>query len=111
MLPPIPGIPYRATRSFPSLIFCAAVDALLESENQRMMRAKLNKQPAMKYLFFAIFLGGAMAAQAGLSRLQALSMLETADNDRTIGSAGEVSRYQIMPRTWKQYTQSEDYQN
>ena len=65
----------------------------------------------MKYVLLAFFLGGVMIAQAGLSRLEALSMIETADNDKTIGSAGEVSRYQIMPRTWKQYTQSEDYQN
>ena len=65
----------------------------------------------MKYVLLAFFLGGVMIAQAGLSRLEALSMIETADNDKTIGSAGEMSRYQIMPRTWKQYTQSEDYQN
>lgn len=36
-------------------------------------------------------------------RLAALSMIESGDNDRAIGSAGEVSRYQIMPEIFAQY--------
>ena len=50
-------------------------------------------------------------AQAGLSELEAISMIESGNNDRAIGGAGEVSRYQIMPRVWKTYTSSRAYQN
>src|SRR5262245_51702208 len=50
-------------------------------------------------------------AHASLSRLEALSMIETADNDAAVGGAGEVSRYQIKPWIWRQYSASEDYRN
>lgn len=33
----------------------------------------------------------------------ALSMLESGDNDFQIGTHGEVSRYQILPREWKRF--------
>lgn len=51
------------------------------------------------------------SAQAGLSQLEAISMIESGNNDRAIGGAGEVSRYQIMPRVWRSYTSSRAYQN
>jgi hypothetical protein len=41
----------------------------------------------------------------------ALGMVETGNNDREIGGAGEVSRYQILPVVWKVYSNSHDYQN
>jgi len=50
-------------------------------------------------------------ARAGLSRLEALGMIETGNNDAAVGEAGEVSRYQIKPWIWRQYSQSEVYQN
>src|SRR5688572_8503923 len=50
-------------------------------------------------------------AHAGLSRLGALSMIESADDDAAVGNVGEVSRFQIKPWIWKLYSQSEDYQN
>jgi hypothetical protein len=53
----------------------------------------------------------AWCAQAGLSKLDAISMIETGNNDRVIGRLGEVSRYQIMPRVWKAYTRSWNYRN
>jgi hypothetical protein len=31
--------------------------------------------------------------------------------DRKRGNSGEVSRYQIMPEVWRQYTSSRDYEN
>ena len=49
------------------------------------------------------------SAQAGLSKLEAISMIETADRDAIVGRAGERSRYQIMPAVWKSYTASRDY--
>jgi len=59
----------------------------------------------------ALFFGLALSAQAGLSRLEAISMIETGDNDSVRGRAGEVSRYQLMPRVWREYTNSTAYEN
>jgi len=44
-------------------------------------------------------------------RRLALGMIETGNRDDEVGGAGEVSRYQIKPMVWKQYSQSESYQN
>jgi hypothetical protein len=41
----------------------------------------------------------------------ALGMLETGNDDREIGGAGEVSRYQIMPAVWRRYSASRNYVN
>jgi hypothetical protein len=38
-------------------------------------------------------------------------MLESGDDDRAVGPAGEVSRYQISPALWRAYTDSRDYRN
>jgi hypothetical protein len=35
--------------------------------------------------------------------LQAVALVETAGNDNAIGAAGERSRYQIAPITWRQH--------
>jgi hypothetical protein len=37
-------------------------------------------------------------------RFAALSMIESGDNDITIGPDGEISRYQILPEIWRKYT-------
>ena len=52
-----------------------------------------------------------LSAHAGLSELEAISMIESGNNDRAIGGAGEVSRYQIMPHVWQTYTASRAYHN
>src|SRR5262245_45274712 len=62
-------------------------------------------------LVILITLWGAGFAQAGLSRLEALGMIESGDNDAAVGQAGEVSRYQIKPCVWRQYTESREYRN
>jgi hypothetical protein len=41
----------------------------------------------------------------------ALAIIESARDDRAVGQAGEVSRYQIMPYVWRQYSNSRDYTN
>lgn len=51
------------------------------------------------------------SGQAGLSKLEAISMIETADRDWVVGRAGERSRYQIMPKVWDSYTSSREYKN
>ena len=47
-----------------------------------------------------------------------LAMIETgakdarrSEADRVRGSAGEVSRFQILPSVWQQYSKSRDYEN
>lgn len=45
----------------------------------------------------------------GADRWTALSMLESGDNDRAIGRAGEISRYQIMKAEWSSVTPSRRY--
>src|SRR5262245_27636363 len=52
---------------------------------------------------------GVLSAEAGLSKLEAISMIESGNNDRAVGKAGEVSRYQIRPHVWKRYSTSTAY--
>src|SRR5258708_23361 len=48
----------------------------------------------------------------GMDRWSALSQLETRDNDNAVGSAGEISRYQIKPKLWQRYARlSADWKN
>lgn len=54
---------------------------------------------------------GVAGARAEVSRLEALSQIETGNNDRAVGGAGEVSRYQIKPWIWRQYNDSDAYFN
>ena len=48
------------------------------------------------------------SAQASSTRLAALGMLESGDNDTAVGAVGEVSRYQIKPWIWRQYSTCEE---
>ena len=45
----------------------------------------------------------------GMDRLSALSMLETGNDDRAIGSAGEISRFQVKKAEWQSVTNSANY--
>lgn len=45
----------------------------------------------------------------GMDRFAALSMLETGDNDQAIGTAGEISRFQVMKVEWQSVTNSANY--
>jgi hypothetical protein len=62
-----------------------------------------------------LLLLGAAGARSGVcghaSRLEALSQIETGNDDRAVGGAGEVSRYQIKPWIWRQYSDSDAYCN
>jgi len=64
----------------------------------------------MRKLILLLLLG-AVAARVDASRLEALSQIETGDDDRAVGGAGEVSRYQIKPWIWRQYSDSKSYSN
>ena len=39
----------------------------------------------------------------GMDRWTALSLIESGDDDRAIGTRGEISRYQIRPAVWRRY--------
>jgi hypothetical protein len=45
----------------------------------------------------------------GMDRIAALSMIETANNDRMVGRAGEISRFQILKSEWRSVTNSTRY--
>ena len=45
----------------------------------------------------------------GVDRLAALSMIETGNNDRMVGRAGEISRYQIIKSEWHSVTNCTNY--
>jgi len=40
-------------------------------------------------------------------RWSALSQLESGDNDRAVGAAGEISRYQIKPEVWQRFASAD----
>lgn len=46
-----------------------------------------------------------------MTRLDALSMLETGGNDYVVGRAGEISRYQVRTSVWRSVTKSRQYTN
>ncbi len=46
---------------------------------------------------------------SGMDRLAALSMIESGNDDRMVGRAGEISRYQILKREWRSVTNSTRY--
>jgi len=65
----------------------------------------------MKKKMLLLLVLGALNAQAGFSKLEAISMIESGGNDWAVGKAGEVSRYQLLPKTWRHYTTFQAYSN
>ncbi len=59
--------------------------------------------------FLLVLMLGLPFGSFGMDRLAALSMLESGNNDRAIGKAGEVSRFQVMRREWRSVTNSTAY--
>lgn len=52
-----------------------------------------------------------VGAQAGLSKIDALGMIESGNNDAAVGTYGEVSRFQIKPHIWREYTSSRSWRD
>ena len=48
---------------------------------------------------------------AGLSKIDALGMIESGNNDAAIGTSGEISRYQIKPYIWRGYSASRSWRD
>ena len=53
----------------------------------------------------------AVSASAGFSKLEALSLIESGNNDAAVGKLGEVSRYQIRPYIWREYSASRSWRD
>lgn len=70
----------------------------------------MNLKAKMKLLFLFL-VASVLTAQAGMNKLEAIGMIESGNNDGAVGSAGEISRYQIKPHIWKRYTASRAYNN
>jgi hypothetical protein len=68
-----------------------------------------NLRCSMHRIIVAIFLSAGTCA--GYSKLEALSLIETGNDDSAVGRSGEVSRYQIKPWIWRRYSESEAYRN
>ncbi|MGO8836211.1 MAG: hypothetical protein ACLQAH_03685 [Limisphaerales bacterium] len=55
----------------------------------------------VRFLVTLAFASLGLATPAfSMDRWEALSMIESGNNDRAIGAVGEVSRYQIRPEFW-----------
>lgn len=50
-----------------------------------------------------LLLSAAQASGVTPAELDALSQIESGNRDRAVGRAGEVSRYQIMPKVWAKF--------
>jgi len=59
--------------------------------------------------FAALILALLPVCGFGMDRLSALSMLETGNDDRAVGSAGEISRFQVKKAEWRSVTNSANY--
>jgi hypothetical protein len=50
-------------------------------------------------------------AAFSMDRICALSLIESANNDRAVGRAGEISRYQVRKNEWRSVTPSTNYRD
>ena len=56
----------------------------------------------LKFLLLLAAVVVGLQVQA-MDRWSALSQIESRDNDRAVGAAGEISRYQIKPEVWQRF--------
>jgi hypothetical protein len=50
-----------------------------------------------------LFIALAALPLHAMDRWEALSQVESGNNDKAVGAAGEISRYQIKPEVWRRY--------
>jgi hypothetical protein len=56
----------------------------------------------MKFIAIAILIG--ISTARGMPRIEALSQIESGDNDLAHGHAGEISRFQLLKSVWRAHT-------
>src|SRR2546426_8121216 len=83
----------------------------LKREEQPLSRSRLNLTWRMKITLAGFILCGAVSAIKcnALTVREALGMIESGNNDRAVGRAGEISRYQIKKNVWRKYSSSSRY--
>jgi hypothetical protein len=64
------------------------------------MIARIDVKIALATVVLAVSVCSRLQA---MDRWSALSQIESGDDDRAVGSAGEISRYQISPEVWQRY--------
>jgi hypothetical protein len=81
------------------------------TRNALVCTGKARTWKSKSYMLKAVWMLGLGVATlpAAMSKLEAISMIESGNNDRAVGGAGEVSRYQIKPLIWRQYSRSWAY--
>lgn len=57
----------------------------------------------MKRILAILFICAAAGRLPAMDRYEALSQIESGDNDRAIGRDGEITRYQISPRVRQEW--------
>lgn len=99
-------------------LFTARADILISSRGQDpvSLASKPAPLPATAHTSIMVAPKSAAAIPSNSGVLDerhqfALGMIETGNDDREIGGAGEVSRYQIMPSVWHHYSDSLNYSN
>ena len=65
------------------------------------MKRHINYLAVISGLFLCLSVG--VTPARAMNRWEALSLLESGNNDNAIGRAGEVSRFQIKPVLWEKY--------
>lgn len=61
-------------------------------------------KPKSKARLILLWLFLSVGSAFGMTRLEALSQIESGNNDYAVGRHGEVSRYQILPSVWRRHT-------
>jgi len=64
------------------------------------MFARMNVKLAIAAV---VLTAGVCSRLPAMDRWSALSQIESGDDDRAVGAAGEVSRFQIKPELWQRY--------
>jgi hypothetical protein len=70
-----------------------------------MIPAMVTQRSFRRAIFLSLLVFFCCQSKA-MERWAALSQLESGDNDYAVGTAGEVSRYQIKREVWKRYATS-----
>ena len=71
-----------------------------KSRSLAMIRNSMIRSVLAGVLVSAAALASLPTQVCAMNRWDALSMIESGDNDRAIGNRGEVSRFQILPALW-----------
>src|SRR5207247_1246411 len=65
----------------------------------------------MRHIKMILLIAFAPMVCPAMDRLSALSMFETGNDDRMVGRAGEISRYQVLKTEWNSVTSSRNYRD